>query len=218
MSFLELRKRHKTTLVDHAIRIFCVAGISPSTRQQHIDHLIAGGNIQDVFAALKKRQAPLAATVAQPLSELEHLPGAITLDRLDLKFRAGEQQSVAVTVSNQSAAIWQTQDSALLHLSYHWYNANGEEHHFDGVRTALSEPIAPGCSQTLQMNILPPTEAGDYLLEVSMVMEGRFWCEDRGLCIQRQPVSVELPKLSPRADRIYKDLMAAIAQRQTEAA
>lgn len=219
-----------------------------SRRLALLERLIVGGLAKTTKALPARDQASHAELVTirsalvrieARLAELGHAPqpapaqastqtaapepsepaaGRITVVDGELAFVVGERRALAVEVENRSGAVWQTSADQPIFLSYHWYFENGEVCLYDGERTALAEPVAPGESRRLKANVQPPGQPGNYLLELTMVMEGRYWFEERGLHVHRLPVGVEPPSLSPHASRIYAVLMSAIAKRQTEAA
>ncbi len=154
--------------------------------------------------------------LAQPLpleeSRVEELAvGGIKIMDDDLHFRIGEKRTLEVRLENCSNVVWMTNVEMSLYICYHWLFENGDMCHYDGYRTSFSEPVAPGESRILQANVLPPKEPGDYVLEVTLLLEGQYWFEARGFKTCRKPVSVVFPELSPHAVRIYEDLKHAIA-------
>lgn len=216
MTFKTLRLKHKISIVDHAIRIFGVSNVTQDEYQKYIDFLIASGDLPALIASLKNRQDVMLSKDTCGLADLDRISGSVESIHGELHFHASEIQRVKVTLTNQSHATWDSKGTNPFNLSYHWYSVNGEVYHFNGLRTPLPKPIAPGCSQTIETKILSPTEFGEYQLEITMVMEGRFWCEGRGLRVRRLPVYVDLPKLSLREERIYQNLLTAISQRKLE--
>jgi hypothetical protein len=193
--------------------------LTTSRRLGLLERLIAGGlanakpppardqatyaELAAVKAALARIEARLAAMdpAPPPAPALENgqaaapdaseqAPGRITVVDNEPAFTAGERRTLAVEVENRSDAVWQTSADQPIFLSYHWYFENGELCHYDGERTALAEPVATGESRRLRANVQPPGQPGNYLLEMTMVMEGRYWFEERGLHVHRLPVGV----------------------------
>jgi hypothetical protein len=60
-------------------------------------------------------------------------------------------------------------------LSYHWLSSDHLTVLKDGLRTYLQTPLAPGAKSTLAMHVEYPSEAGDYVLRISLVQEGVAW-------------------------------------------
>jgi hypothetical protein len=154
---------------------------------------------------------PTACLFSTPI-----LAGAITSKDSEIKLSAGERNCVHVNFENRSNTIWQTCEETPIFLSYHWFLASGELFHYDGLRTALSLPVAAGEVCELTLNVLSPPLPGNYFLELTAVMEGEFWFEERGFSSQKIPVHIELPKLAPHTNRIYQNLVSAIKEQKRE--
>jgi len=146
----------------------------------------------------------------------EPAAGRIDFIGSDVILVANENQNIAVKVENQSNMIWETSANCPVFMSYHWYYLNGKEYKYENPRTVLSKPVAPGESQILTVNVQSPDAPGDYLLEITMVMEGYFWFENRGLRVSCVPVNVHLSKLTPHAKRIHDDLLSVLLKRKME--
>ncbi|MDK9718740.1 MAG: DUF4214 domain-containing protein, partial [Trichlorobacter sp.] len=146
----------------------------------------------------------------------EPAAGRIDFIGSDVILVANENQNIAVKVENQSNMIWETSANCPVFMSYHWYYLNGKEYKYENPRTVLSKPVAPGESQILTVNVQSPDAPGDYLLEITMVMEGYFWFENKGLRVSCVPVNVHLSKLTPHAKRIHDDLLSVLLKRKME--
>lgn len=136
--------------------------------------------------------------------------GAISSNDSNLVIRAGEIYQIKVTVENKSNAIWQTSEETPIFLSYHWYLENGSIFEWDGKRTLLATAIGPGETLELELSLKTPDNLGNFLLELTMIMEGKFWFEERGFKVHRVAAKIEFPKLFPHAYRIYKDMESMI--------
>jgi hypothetical protein len=147
----------------------------------------------------------------------EPLVGCITVLESNPIFTVGEHTTLTVEVENQSDVIWETTADQPVFLSYHWFFEDGRKYLYDNPRTALSGPSAPGESRRTMVAVQPPEESGNYLLEITMVMEGQYWFEERGLSTSRILVHVHFPKLSPHAKRIHGDLSSAVIKTKMEA-
>lgn len=137
--------------------------------------------------------------------------GVVTVTDRGVVFQVGERRRLRVEIRNHSSVLWESTTNNPLSLSYHWRHENGETYLFDGLRTRLSRSIAQGEAGAMTLNIAAPTEPGRYLLEVTLVLDGHYWLEQRGLCTQQLPMQVNLRKLSRRANEIYEDLRAQLA-------
>lgn len=212
MQIIELRQKHKEMLFSSACRIY---GITPNkgyNKQYWIDFLLSGGDFSIMLDALK--QGSYILPPAKNSTVIIDSQGSIEIYKSDINFHANEIYQFIATVKNHAKISWHTSEIYPCYLSYHWYLENGDIYHFDGKRTKLSVAVEPGESQKLELNVRMPSDPGNYLLEITMVMEGQFWFEERGLQVYKIPVRVDLPKLTPYAGRIFQDLVLAIATQQ----
>lgn len=112
--------------------------------------------------------APMAVEVGKPalawsLVERDELPSVWV----------NTTERIRVVVRNDGAETWS--DEAGDHLSYHWLDARGEVVAYDGRRTRLKQPVAPGETVELAMIVRGPRAAGDYRLQIEMVREQVSW-------------------------------------------
>lgn len=62
-------------------------------------------------------------------------------------------------------------------LSYHWLHADGRMAVFEGERSRLPVPLAPGRALTVIAHIATPAAPGDYRLAFQLLVEGERWLE-----------------------------------------
>lgn len=114
---------------------------------------------------------------------------------------AGTMTPVTVTFANGGDTIWpdkimanpQLPDgSRAVRLGYSWVVAGQPpaKRQFGPGRTDLSKPLAPGESATLQIDVLAPSQPGDYVLSIELVQELVAWLTDRGAEALTVPVRV----------------------------
>jgi len=137
--------------------------------------------------------------------------GAVTISDSDMVFQIGQKRSLRVEVCNHSDIVWEFTTGNPLSLSYHWRYENGEMCLFNGLRTKLIQPVAQGEASAMTVNVDPPTEPGRYMLQITLVLDGHYWFEERGLYTELLPVQVHLSKLSWRANEIYENLKSQLA-------
>ena len=90
----------------------------------------------------------------------------------------GETFWLQVEVVNDSARSLSPGLPHPLNLAYHWRDAEtGAMSVFDGLRTAILPPIAPGERRWIKMFAIAPATGGRYLLQITMVQEGLRWLE-----------------------------------------
>ncbi len=95
--------------------------------------------------------------------------------------RAGAVGAAVVRLENAGSAPWRTEnDRTGVHLSYHWLDERGNPIVWDGIRTALERPVAPGERLEAELRIRGPIPPGRYRLAVDLVDEGRLWFEEIG--------------------------------------
>jgi SAM-dependent methyltransferase len=103
----------------------------------------------------------------------------------------GQEITVEVTVANRSWRPW-TSESAQrpILLSYHWLDAARRVVDYDGLRTPLPRPLAPGEDCLAAVRLRTPQRPGHYLLEIDLVEEGVSWFSAAGVPPLRVTVRV----------------------------
>ena len=84
-----------------------------------------------------------------------------------------------------------------MQLAYHWLDPLGNPIVWDGIRTAMPHPIAPGETIQLEAPLLAPRPPGSYVLAFDFVEEGHFWFEELGITRLELPVEVA-PRIPER--------------------
>jgi hypothetical protein len=79
-------------------------------------------------------------------------------------------------VENAGAATWQADIAA----SYHWLDERGNAIVWDGLRTALPGPIAPGQTVSLEIGVRAPIPPARYGFALDLVAEHRAWFAELG--------------------------------------
>ena len=94
---------------------------------------------------------------------------------------AGALQRATVEVENAGTATWRTRGPKDgLFLSYHWLDERGNPIVWDGRRTPLDRPVAPGETLRQELSLRAPIPPGRYRLAVDIVEEHRFWLAELG--------------------------------------
>ncbi|MEJ5299408.1 MAG: Wzt carbohydrate-binding domain-containing protein [Thermodesulforhabdaceae bacterium] len=108
-----------------------------------------------------------------------------------IQARCGEQLAFVVEVMNKSNQTWITEGNRPVYLSYHVLRKNTEMVIFDGYRTPLPcKEIRPGDIVGATVMAEVPKEAGEYVLELTMVQEMVCWFEERGFDTEKVMVEV----------------------------
>jgi SAM-dependent methyltransferase len=103
----------------------------------------------------------------------------------------GQDVTVEVTIRNLSWRPW-TSDAAgrPVLISYHWLDASRRTVDYDGLRTPLPRPLAPGDECVAAVRVKTPAQPGNYLLEIDLVEEGVSWFSAAGVPPLRVTVRV----------------------------
>jgi hypothetical protein len=112
--------------------------------------------------------------------------------------RAGERGRARVELENAGLATWRSRGEHGVQLAYHWLDPLGNPIVWDGTRTPLAAPVAPGERVALPLELEAPAPAGEYRLAVDLVHEFRFWFEELGNEPLAIPVDVE-PRIAARS-------------------
>jgi hypothetical protein len=91
--------------------------------------------------------------------------------------RAGSALAARVEVANEGSAVWRP---GRVKLSYHWLDDHGNPIVWDGLRTDLERPVAPGERVEFESRLRAPIPPGPYRLAFDLVDEGRCWFAELG--------------------------------------
>ncbi|HEV8537142.1 MAG TPA: N-acetylmuramoyl-L-alanine amidase [Candidatus Limnocylindria bacterium] len=86
--------------------------------------------------------------------------------------------AVPVTLVNAGTATWQP---GSFNLAYHLYTANGAVLVWDGARTGLAAPVAPGQTVTVNATVRVPALSGTFSIAFDLVQEGVAWFSGQGV-------------------------------------
>ena len=98
-----------------------------------------------------------------------------------------------VAVENAGTATWRSQGTAGIQASFHWLDPLGNPIVWDGPRTPLPHPVAPGEQVEIELAVTAPRPPGPYRLSFDLVEEHRFWFEEIGCT----PLSIDV-EVTPR--------------------
>lgn len=94
--------------------------------------------------------------------------------------RAGALHTATVEVENAGSATWRSRGDEGVQISYHWLDERGNAIVWDGIRTPLPHPVAPGERRTLELVLRGPLPPGRYRLAFDLVDERRAWFAELG--------------------------------------
>jgi hypothetical protein len=90
--------------------------------------------------------------------------------------RAGALGGAHAEIENAGSAAWDND----IAVSYHWLDERGNAIVWDGVRTALSEVVAPGDRITVDIAVRAPMPPARYGFTLDLVAEHRAWFGELG--------------------------------------
>ncbi len=94
--------------------------------------------------------------------------------------QAGQVVTVTVQVRNEGVRTWTPEGEFGFALSYHLFQGDGTPVTYDGLRSPLPRPVAPGEEVQVRARIQAPPEAGRYRVEWDMVQEAVTWFSWKG--------------------------------------
>lgn len=104
-----------------------------------------------------------------------------------------ELREVPVAVANSGKVTWEPDGPRPVRLAYHWLDADsGAVVRYEGRRTILPRPVAPGETLAVTATVQAPERPGRYVLVWDMLREyiGRGWFSQMG--VEPARVSVEV--------------------------
>src|SRR5947207_12842327 len=90
--------------------------------------------------------------------------------------RAGVLGAARVEIENAGTATWRDDVAC----SYHWLDTLGNPIVWDGIRTPLPQPVAPGERVTLSAAVRAPMPPAAYRFALDLVAEHRAWFAELG--------------------------------------
>ncbi len=114
------------------------------------------------------------AVYAVPLSALGPRGGTIT---------------VPVTLVNAGSITWDPAQK--FDLAYHVFTSSGAVIVWDGARTLLPGPVAPGASVTVNATVNLPATGGSFALKFDLVQEGVSWFSGQGVPAESITLTVQ---------------------------
>jgi hypothetical protein len=123
-------------------------------------------------------------------------PLAARLRALELPpLRAGALHTASIEVENAGTVAWRPDLG--IQVAYHWLDDRGNPIFWDGLRTPLPEPVAPGASLRLDLDVQGIWPPGRYRIAFDLVAEDRAWFAELGGSTLDADVEV-LPRIERR--------------------
>jgi hypothetical protein len=105
-----------------------------------------------------------------------------------LRLQPGRLTNLPLNFVNLAETPVSSFSSSPVLVSYHWKRKSGEIAVWDGLRTFLPRVLYKGDADDILLAVRAPLDPGDYVLEVSLLEEGRSWYDDR---IDGLPLRIE---------------------------
>jgi SAM-dependent methyltransferase len=102
----------------------------------------------------------------------------------------GSETTVSVDVDNAGWDEWRSDGPNPVRVSYHWLTPARVMVEFDGLRSDLPRPLAPGESCRATIAVRAPDTPGAYLLAIDLVREGVTWFSEAGGPCHTEPIDV----------------------------
>jgi len=131
--------------------------------------------------------------------------------------KAGTEAIATVELENAGTATWWSHGPARIRLSYHWLDRLGNPIVWDGERTPLPAPVAPGERVQAWLRVAVPIPPGAYRFAVDLLDEGLSWLAELGNRVLTVEVDVR-PRIDRRALAVSVGEGAAELRAATRAA
>jgi hypothetical protein len=135
------------------------------------------------------------------------------LDVVPGEARAGALGTAVAEVENTGAVTWRSGHLEGVQLSYHWLDELGNPIVWDGIRTPLPHPVAPGERVRAKLAVRAPIPPGRYRLAFDLVDERRAWFGEVGNDTPEREHEV-LPRIARRLAARGGDAAALAAQEE----
>jgi hypothetical protein len=100
-----------------------------------------------------------------------------------------KENYVKIEVINTSDFTWRKDGTHSVRLGYHYFGQDVDYSEYDKTtRTGLPNDIAPNESAEVILLIDDITNAGMYILQIDIVLEGKYWFSSQGMEIIEGPV------------------------------
>jgi len=122
---------------------------------------------------------------------------------------AGEWNGVTIKVTNCGKIPWVVNSGNIrwrVRISYHLYDADGENLISEGIRTDFNNTVRPGETVKKTIGVYLPRTCGRYSLSIDLLKEGKFWFKDRG----NSPLRLEIKAID--ASSLTEDILLSEEQ------
>jgi len=118
-------------------------------------------------------------------AEVDEIPDSMTV---------GTEYKFKVRVKNTGNLTWNMNGDSPVYLGYHWIDFNSREVVvFDGERSIISQDgINVGEETVFDLNVISPSEPGEYILQIDLVHEGVTWFSFQGVPSLEKFITVDI--------------------------
>jgi SAM-dependent methyltransferase len=136
-------------------------------------------------------RAPLAAEPPPEWRVQGAYDAVYALPEIPPELPRAQEVTVEVTIGNRSWRAWTSERAQQpILIGHHWLDTARRAVEYDGLRTPLPRPLAPGEDCRAAVRVRTPARAGRYLLEIDLVEEGVSWFSAAGVPPLRVDVRV----------------------------
>jgi hypothetical protein len=95
---------------------------------------------------------------------------------------------LTVEIKNTSDFTWRNDSRNSVRVGYHYYGQDVDASDYDGtMRTELKNNVAPGETIKLDMLINDIKQPGNYVIQIDLVLEGKYWFSSKGMEMIESP-------------------------------
>jgi 2-polyprenyl-3-methyl-5-hydroxy-6-metoxy-1,4-benzoquinol methylase len=148
-----------------------------------------------IFAIASQRTvdaAEVLALIEQPRLDPEKVDIEVEVVDREISMKRSEANKMMVTIRNNGDERFTSLPPSPVYISYHWVNGEGEFEVFEGLRTPIRTPLLPSEQREFTIDVVPPRDEGQYVLQITLVQEDNFWFEN---AVANLPVKVEVEVL-----------------------
>jgi len=118
-------------------------------------------------------------------AEVDEIPDSMTV---------GTEYKFKVRVKNTGNLTWNMNGVSPVYLGYHWIDFNSREVAvFDGKRSIISQDgINVGEETVFDLDVISPSELGEYILQIDLVHEGVTWFSFQGVPSLEKFITVDI--------------------------
>ncbi len=191
----------------------------PSVDREVIERFV-GSSPQPVARTPATR--PVVRGTKEQVDEFYRAGGRDDEDEADLELLgppdsmlAGTEHLVEVRIHNRGRSWWPADAFMVSNLcvSYRWYRSDGSSVEVDELRTGIPMSVAPGATERIVIQVIPPDSPGDYVLGVALLREHVRWlpCERRIEVRVLQVPSVGV-LVGPAGDAVASDVVRILTE------